>query len=481
MKKHLPLLALILAVNTLTAQMIPCRNGKAGKYPCKGYDLMSHIPAEVLGTRQSNGNDIWGWTDPRSGREYAVVGLTNATAFVDVTDPINPVNLGKLMATGNKNSIWRDIKIYKDHAFIVADAAGKHGMQVFDLTRLRNVKNAPTNFRPDVTFDEVGSCHNIVINETVGTAYLVGCSTFSGGPVFVDISDPKNPRGLGGYSSGGYSHDAQVVTYNGPDREHNGKQIYIGSNGNSNKIVILDVTNPSKVIELGRITYNKNKYIHQGWFTEDGRYFILGDELDEQEYGFKTKTLIFDFLDLDNPKLSSIYYGTTKAIDHNGYILGNEFFLANYQAGLRVLDLSNVGARSNALKEIAYFDTYPEGDSAAFNGAWSVYPYFKSKNIVVDDIERGLFVLRKSGTFSTPDDKLDSFTLLPNPTSSTSTLSTTATNPINTVEIFNVLGQNIFQKENINKIKFELPIQNLSKGVYLIKINTNITKKLILK
>lgn len=382
--------------SSITA-LTPCVNGMAGIYPCNGIDLLSAISAEVLGGSAGiNGADIWGWTDPTNNNEYAIIALTNSTAFVDVTDPVNPLFLGRLNTNAGTNA-WRDVKVYNNHAFIVADNVGNHGMQVFDLTRLRNVPNAPESFTADTVYTGVGSCHNIVINESEAVAYLVGCtSTNGGGPIFVDISNPLNPTFLGDYSAGGYSHDAQVVTYNGPDLDYTGRQIYVGSNGNTDKVVILDVTDKNNVIPISDFTYPQIDYAHQGWFTDDHAYFVLGDELDEDEFGFNTKTLIFNLTDLDNPSLSSTYFGPTTAIDHNGYIKGNEFYLANYRAGLRILDITNISASSNAMVETAFFDTFPDNDNANFNGVWSVYPYFESGNIIVSDIEGGLFVLRKS-------------------------------------------------------------------------------------
>jgi choice-of-anchor B domain-containing protein len=385
--------------NTPTSPLSPCENGMAGIYPCNGIDLLSIIDAETLGNNaNTEGSDIWGWTDPTNQNEYAIIGLTNSTAFVDVTNPLNPIFLGRLN-TNDGVSFWRDIKVYNNYAFIVADGNQNtsHGMQVFDLTRLRNVANAPENFTADAIYAGVGACHNIVINESEAVAYLVGCGgTNGGGPIFVDISNPLNPTFLGDYTAGGYSHDAQVITYNGPDTDYLGKQIYVGSNGNTDKVVVLDVTDKNNVIPISDFTYPQTVYAHQGWFTDDHAYFIVGDELDEQRFGFNSKTLVFNFSDLDNPTLSSTYNGPTAAIDHNGYVKGNEYYLANYRAGLRILDISNISAASNAMTETAFFDTFPTSNSAEYNGVWSVYPYFASGNIIISDIEGGLFVVRKS-------------------------------------------------------------------------------------
>lgn len=372
-----------------------CENGFADIYPCNGYDLMAHIPLSVFGA--SAGNDSWGWTDPETGKEYALMATNNSTAFIDISDTENPIYLGKL-PTATISSPWRDVKVYKNHAFIVADnntGEDSHGMQIFDLTRLRNIPNPPEVFVADNRLTNIGRAHNIVINEDTGYAYIVGGSrsnTFAGGPIFINIQDPKNPVLEGGFAEGNYSHDAQVVTYNGPDAEHNGKEILIGSN--ENEVVIADVTNKSNPSIISTISYNNVWYAHQGWFTEDMSYFILGDELDELRIGINTRTIILDFRDLDNPQFHFDYLGPSQSIDHNGYVNGNSYFQASYRAGLRVLDVSQI--QNETIVETAFFDTYPEDNGTAFDGAWSVYPFFESGNIVISDINRGLFVVRKS-------------------------------------------------------------------------------------
>lgn len=368
----------------------PCENGMAGNYPCDGYDLLGRISLSDFAAQA--GNDSWGWTDPTTNKEYALMGLDNGTAFIDITDTDNLVYLGKL-PSATVSSSWRDIKVYQDHAFIVSEAQG-HGMQVFDLTKLRNVANPPEIFEADTRYTGFGNAHNIVINEETGFAYVVGTArddAFLGGAHFINIQDPKNPVAAGGYADNGYSHDAQVVTYNGPDTDYTGKEIFIGAN--ESQVIIADVTDKDNPAEIATVQYSNIEYTHQGWFTEDHRYFLLGDELDEARLGFKSRTLIFDFSDLDNPVLHDTYLGTTSAIDHNGYVVGDQFFLANYTAGVRVLDIS--GIEGKTIIEEGFFDTFPSTDIAQFDGVWSVYPYFSSGNIVISDINSGLFIVKK--------------------------------------------------------------------------------------
>ena len=127
-----------LASQSLTA----CSGGMAGTYPCNNVDLMSFLALADIGG--GSGNDIWGWTDSLTGKEYAIMGRTNGTSFVDISDPNNPVYLGNLPPHAADSS-WRDIKVYADHAFMVTEA-NNSGMQVFDLTQLRTVPSPPATF-----------------------------------------------------------------------------------------------------------------------------------------------------------------------------------------------------------------------------------------------------------------------------------------------------------------------------------------------
>tara|TARA_B100001057_G_scaffold9984_2_gene9448 strand:+ start:711 stop:1967 length:1257 start_codon:yes stop_codon:yes gene_type:complete len=368
----------------------PCENGLAGKYPCKGYDLLAHIKLSLFAAEE--GNDSWGWTDPTNGKEYVLMGLNNGTAFVDISDPISPVIIGKL-PTSTEASPWRDIKVFDNHAYIVSEAAD-HGVQVFDLTRLRQA-NALESFTADRVLRTIPTAHNMVVNPESGFGYVVGTNRndeFLGGVHFLDLNDPQTIRFVGGYGGAGYSHDAQVVNYEGPDQDHLGKEIFIGSN--ETKLVVIGVTDKQNPKTIAEISYQNTQYVHQGWFDKTQRFFIVGDELDELNSGGKTRTLVFDLNDLDNPVLHHTYYGPTNAIDHNGYVLGDLFYLANYSAGIRVIDISGLADKN--MEEIGFFDTFPEHNSTTFNGAWNAYPFFESGVIAISDINRGLFLIKKS-------------------------------------------------------------------------------------
>ena len=362
--------------------------------------MLSFMNMEDLGAdRGIRTNDIWGWEDPETGREYAIVGLSNQTSFVDVTNPENPILVGELDKTETaRTSVWRDMKVYKDHAFIVADGAGQHGMQIFDLRQLRSYDGDPIQFEMTAYYDQIASAHNIVINEETGYAYSVGSSsggtTCGGGLHMINIQDPVNPVFAGcfqdnntGRRGTGYSHDAQCVMYRGPDSDYAGREICLGSNETA--LSIADVTDKKNPVAIAYATYPNVAYAHQGWLTEDHRYFYMNDEGDEPQGLVEgTRTLIWDLADLDEPQLVGEYIATTTETDHNLYVRDNIMYQSNYGAGFRVLDVSN----PETPVEIGYFDTSPVGGGG---GSWSNYPYFRSGTIVVTGGSSGLFIVKK--------------------------------------------------------------------------------------
>ncbi len=369
-------------------QSMQCNSGVASGFACNNVDLLARVPLASMGG--GSGSDSWGWKDTESGRYYALVARSNGTSFVDVTDPESPIYLGNLPSTTG-NQPWRDVKVYSDHAFIVADGIAGHGMQVFDLTRLRGVDSVQV-FSPDALYDDIGAAHNIAINEDSGFAYIVGSTQCAGGLHMVDISNPTSPSFAGCFSADGYTHDVHCLIYSGPDEDHQGSEICFASNEDS--LTIVDVSNKAAAVMLGKVAYPNLAFSHQGWLDRDQGLFFMGDEIDELMFGNNTRTLIFDVRDLDNPVYSTAHIHSTSVIDHNMYVNGNHLYQANYQGGLRILRIDR--SESIGLTEVAYFDTEPQVDSLGFSGAWNVYPFFDNGIILVSDINNGLFLLRAS-------------------------------------------------------------------------------------
>jgi len=385
----------------ITGNRINCSDGKADVYLCDNVDLISFLPiGDIGGERGVRLNDMWGWTDPETGKDYALVGRNEGTSFVDVSDPLNPVYVGSLPLTKTgQPSTWRDIKVYKNHAYVVADNAREHGMQILDLTQLREFDGEPIIFEETALYDNFNSAHNIVINEQTGYAFGVGLSgggqTCGGGLHMINIQDPTNPTFEGcfsdpstGRSGTGYSHDAQCVIYEGPDEEHQGSEICFGANETA--VSIADVTDKENPVALSTASYPDHAYIHQGWLTEDHRYFYQNDELDELTGNVdRTRTLIWDVSDLDDPQFVTEFFLDNPSSDHNLYIEGNTMYQSNYVSGLQVLDISN----PEEPKRVGFFDTYPfEEDAAGFSGTWSNFPYFDDIVLMTSSNE-GLFIL----------------------------------------------------------------------------------------
>ncbi|MEM6327344.1 MAG: choice-of-anchor B family protein [Bacteroidota bacterium] len=409
MTRCLPV-ALLLA---LSASVLPasawaqgtCTNGSATfdgvSYPCQDVDVAAVLPVGTDGPFRTGAlNDIWGWTDPQDGREYALVGTRSGVVFVDVTVPAAPRVLGKLQtAIPQGFSTWRDIKTIGNYAVVVAEV-NSHGMQVFDLTRLRGLsEDAQRDFVEDARYTGFGSAHNIVADEDSQIAFGVGAGSSDsqrcggGGLHMVDLTDPLNPTFAGCFDDDGYTHDAQCLTYNGPDTRYTGRSLCVASNEDT--VTIVDVSSPAEPVLISRGFYPATSYTHQGWFTEDQRYFLVDDELDTSAGG--TRTFVMDLSDLENPEFVFRYDAPLSVTDHNQYIRGTYSFQSNYEGGLRIVDISDL--EDGTFTEAGFFDTFPASDNPGFSGQWSNYPYFASGTVVASDSDNGLFVLLPSEQF----------------------------------------------------------------------------------
>lgn len=176
---------------------------------------------------------------------------------------------------------------------------------------------------------------------------------------------------------------------------------------NEDTVDIIHVSDHSTPYVISVLHYEGDQYTHQGWLTDDKKFFLVDDELDEY-FGFSnnTLTLIFNVTDLEDPSFVKIHVADTAAIDHNQYVVGDYVYQANYRAGLRILSLEKI--EKGKLVEVGYFDTFPDSDSNDFNGAWSNYPFFDSGIVIISDIEQGLFVVKPDlEDVTLPDDDDD--------------------------------------------------------------------------
>ena len=496
-----------------------CDNGLAAGFPCGNVDLISQmdrsqLTVEPLETDPFGNviqptfelNDIWGWKHEASGRSFLVVGRTDGTAFVEVTDPFNPVFLGELPsnevdAQGNpRHSTWRDMKVYANHAYIVADGAEDHGVQIFDLTQLLTTSE-PVLFSLTSHYDRVHSVHNIVINEDTGFAYAVGLSsggeTCGRGLHMMDLSDPANPQFAGCYAEfgtsrggGGYTHDAQCVVYNGPDEDWLGQEICV--NANEQSVVLTDVSDKDKPVTISIGRYPATEYTHQGWLSEDHRYYFMGDELDELSGSVgNTRTLVWDVRDLDDPVVATEFNAPRQTIDHNMYVRGHLLFQSQYVDGLRILDISD----PEAPVEVAFFDTHP-GDVGVWEGSWSNYPFLDDNMVAATSSVDGLFILQPESSLTTTVESAGELPeavalmeLYPNPFSTESVLELEVTgNESIRIDVLDLLGRTVrtLYEGDVRSgqiLRQYLSGDGLTAGTYIVRVQGDsfVTTRRILK
>lgn len=400
-----------LTASAETTTFTPCVAGRAGDYPCQGLDLLARLSLNDFSLKPVSANDIWGFVDQDDGREYAIIGLSNGTAVIDVTDPLQPVEVGVVPGI---TTIWRDVKVYQfyndaenrwnAYAYVTADGV-QQGLQIIDLSEL------PAAISLAATYTAFLSAHNIYLGDvdyTTGIthssptayAYIMGSNLGSdlnqGGARLLDLSNPVAPVEIAAPVEAGYVHDGTtlVITDSRTIDCHAGHspcELFVDFNEST--VDIWDVTDKAGPARISSTPYEGASYTHSGWWSADKQFIFIQDEFDEWSLGHNTRLRVLDISDLTTPFISRVWEGSTLAIDHNGFAKANHYYMSNYRRGLTVLDV----AEPNNPRKIAFFDTFPGSDSANFNGAWGVYPYLPSGVILVSDIERGLFLLREQG------------------------------------------------------------------------------------
>ena len=335
-------------------------------------------------------NDIWGYTD-ENGKEYALVGKQYGFAVVNISEPTAPEIVYEV---SGGESLWRDVKTWKDYAYVVDDEASE-GLLIVDMT------GAPDTFShtywygwPNCNVASSMEAHNIFIDEN-GFAYLMGatCSFYdpSGenggnaqnayGMLILDLNeDPLNPTLVGIYDNnpqvfndGTYVHDIYVRN----DTAYMG-QIYDGL------VVIADVSDKSDFEILGSVPTSGN-FSHQVWLSDDGDYLFTNDEVNN---GFIDAFDVSDFSDIQFLDKIQSSPGEN-VVPHNSFYIDGFLVTSYYKDGVVIHDVHE----PDNMVEVANFDTAPELSGSGTDGCWGVYPYFPSGLIVASDMNNGLFVL----------------------------------------------------------------------------------------
>lgn len=387
-----------------------CVQGLAGNFPCRNIDLLAQVRLADLSTRPGSMSNLWGFVDLDDGREYAVVGVSNATVVIDVTDPENPREVGSV--PGN-NSLWREVKVYqffdsaanqnRAYAYITTEAVGS-GLQVIELTGLPNsvsLVNTIRDFQTSHTLyvSNVNYATNATIPGREAFLYIAGSNIGNpfGSFLIYDLDLPGTPRLATQAPMGtGYMHDSTSLFITDQrttqcDQGHNPCEVLVDFNETT--VDLWDVTDKGAPVQLSSTGYPEARYTHSGWPTEDQRFIFVFDELDELRIlGFNTHIYTLDIGDLRTPRLVTSYIGPDTTTDHNGYVKGDRLYVSHYRRGLVVFDITD----PEDLREVGNLDTFtsPAANEAGTIGAWGVYPFLPSGIILVSDIDNGLFILR---------------------------------------------------------------------------------------
>ncbi|KAH6906434.1 hypothetical protein BKA70DRAFT_1401607 [Coprinopsis sp. MPI-PUGE-AT-0042] len=411
-------------------------NGTEQRFQCKNLDVTGHLTHQDLGSNITTariGSSIWGYTI--DGREFVAVAQADGTAFAEVVGkgwwnhvPMVGKAEGTLDYIGRLpphsiNSLWREIRDYKGQYAIIGSEAIDHGIQIFDIRKLLELRRnrLSTETKEFDTETDVyhfgdlplGRTHNVVSAAASNHIVSVGANPrdegCAAGLIFIDLTDITKPTQSGCAGQDGYVHDAQCLIYHGPDKKYEGREVCYGYNEDA--LTIYDITDKKNATIISTTSYDGAAYTHQGWVLDETNqdYLLLDDEYDEVDktgaaVDQRATTYIWNISSLEAPKLSGNFKSPSIAIDHNQYIKNYYSYQSQYGAGLRILDVSTVRSdpTGGGIHEVAFLDIFPEDDTKvaepAFVGSWHNYPYFKSGHIVLNTFDRGAFVAKRSKT-----------------------------------------------------------------------------------
>ena len=397
-------------------------------------------------------NEIWGYA--AGGREYAIMGSRAGAYIIDITDPSSPVKVDFIKGL-NEKALHRDYHTYKNYLYMVTDQ--KPGsLTIADLSYLPD--SVSIVYSSAELFERT---HNIFIDTVSARLY----ATNNGG--IYNLENPELPVLIGKLPDVKASrHDFFV----------RGDTVYLNTYfGEEEGFYILDASDAENVQVISTITdYPFRGINHSGWLSDDGKVYVMSDETEGAEMK------LFDLTDIENPVLlSTLGSGVdTSSIAHNQIIMGDYLYTAYYHDGLFIFDISNPEDPQIA----GFYDTYLGDYSIHYQGAWGVYPFLPSGNIIVSDRQTGLYIFDVSEAINplsvnSPGDESE-IKLFPNPfTNSLQIEFPEGEIPKDfTLELISISGQKIvsYEIKNNNSQIFSQDIseKNISHGVYILRIRT---------
>ncbi len=386
-------------------------------------------------------NEIWGLNI--NGSEIAVIGSTAGTHFFDVTNPQNSSEVAFVAgAYTGPGVIHRDYHDFDGYLYIVCDEGSPSTLQIVDIS------NLPTSV--NIVYDSnnlLNKVHNIFID--TATAKLYACATGEAMEVF-SLTNPSNPTLIYTYNDVGHVHDAYVKN----------DTAFLNCGNDGLRIMDFTMVNNSgdTPVELASYTsYPDAGYNHSGWLTDDGTIYAMQDE----NHGYDVKML--DVSDYSNISVLATFNSGVdpNSMAHNGIIKDNFLYLAYYHDGLRVFDISNP---SNPV-QVNYYDTYLPNNHNSYKGAWGVYPYLNSGNILVSDMQTGLYVFELTTSPTEIKEEKNPSYIYPNPITSSFIINNLYADLI---IMYDVFGRAV-RTEKLNKNINIFNRNDIKNGLYLIE------------
>ncbi|MGH2575994.1 MAG: choice-of-anchor B family protein, partial [Ignavibacteria bacterium] len=321
--------------------------------------LLSNLNQHFTNTLYSA---CWGYVSS-SGREYAILGCPTGTAFIDITDS---ANIHEVDFLPGLTSSWREMKVYGDFAYIVSEATGS-GLQIV------NLKYLPDSVSLIRTFTFPGYSRTHTISQSGPYLYLNGGNYLQGGIFVLDLtSNPTLPVLRGAWEIE-YVHDCRVIN----------DTIWAADIFDDN-ISVINALNKDNLTTITQWQNLPNPFPHNCALTTDRRYLLTTDETTSPPGKLK----VWNIENLANVTFVTSWQptGITTSVIHNVEIYGNYAIVAHYSAGIRVVNISNPAAPTEA----AWYDTYPLNNAGSYNGCWGVF-MFPSGKIIGSDRQTGLY------------------------------------------------------------------------------------------
>lgn len=365
--------AAVVSCATLFADMATATVDRANVNLISHYHVSDYFPWVA---------DVWGYID-ESGREFALLCKGDGLLVIDCSNPANPVLASSVPApiTGDD---MKDVKSWQHYAYACQEYGDIMIVDLsdpYDAVQVGAVPQGDLCSPTPCQFEQDGGAHNIFIDD-LGRLFVAGVH-FRSVLIYDLTADPTNPTLLHAYSND-YNHDIYAE----------GGMLYTCSPGGSeNGFETVDATNPTSPVVLDHFTYPGIRYAHSCWVTEDRQWMLTGDEGSDGHlfvWDISDPTAVFPVAEYQTgPGDNSI---------HNVQIYGDLAYLAYYEQGLRVLDISDP---ENPLEVGWYRDSEWDNGSCSFGiyrGLWGVYAQQPSRNIYVSEMcGGGLYVLQYIG------------------------------------------------------------------------------------